>query len=131
MVNVANWLEEKFTWLDWFNLFAAHHSYSESSDKIFLISLFQLLATIFMVYFKSELTVFSWIPNTRGLLVEGVGIFLSQAKFSKWVGFNTQLVRKFLNKYSICYTWKCVVYENCKLFKKHNQVYFSSSNILT
>ena len=44
------------------------------------------------------------------------------------MGFNTQLVRKFY-KQDLYLLHMKVVHENCKLFKIHNKIYFSSSNI--
>ena len=70
MANVIDW---KKILHDRFKFFAADHSYPEYFDNVFLVSL--SCYCFLNVYFKSEFTVFSWAPNTIGVLVGAIEIF--------------------------------------------------------
>ena len=130
------WLEENL--ITPIQICATDQSYFEFLNKTFLVSLFQLLLFPVLwkyVYFKSEFTVYSQVPNTAGVLIVmggGGGGLQYFSKFNKWMGFNKKHVRKLLtiNKQVFCLyavescPWKFQVIWD-------NQVNFSSSFILT
>ena len=70
------------------------------------------------LYFKSEFTVFSRVPNTRGvLIIRGFGSF---CKIYKRVGFDKQVVRNFSKQVFYLYIYiylkvSGLCYKNCKL----------------